>query len=374
MTAHAILGASSMHRWAKCPGSIRESAGLENATSRYAEEGTQAHEVAAWCLEHGTRMPPVAAPTYPEGMANAVNTYLDHIAAERKPHDIEGYEHKFDLSSVYPGCFGTCDQYTWRASEGLLIVRDYKHGAGIPVEAVNNSQLQYYALGALMTLGYPARRVRMEIIQPRCDHPDGPVRAWEIDAIDLLDFRADLIAYAQATEAPDAPLNPGEWCRFCPAVRQCPALHQRQQLIAKTEFSPQLSYDPVKLQTALDALPAVEARIKAIRQFAYDEAEAGRTAPGYKLVAKRATRKWRDGANVDLMQRFDIPTCNKLYEPPALKSPAQAEKILGKGKIDDLVIAESSGHVLAPVDDRRPPVKLTAKEEFARLPFQQVKQ
>ena len=37
---HAILGASSSHRWLACPGSIRLSAGMPGTSSVYADEGT----------------------------------------------------------------------------------------------------------------------------------------------------------------------------------------------------------------------------------------------------------------------------------------------------------------------------------------------
>ena len=50
---HAILGASSSHRWLACPGSIRLSAGMPNTGSVYAEEGTAAHELAEKCLNLG---------------------------------------------------------------------------------------------------------------------------------------------------------------------------------------------------------------------------------------------------------------------------------------------------------------------------------
>lgn len=36
-----------MHRWAACPGSVRESEGKPNRESKYAAEGTEAHDHAA---------------------------------------------------------------------------------------------------------------------------------------------------------------------------------------------------------------------------------------------------------------------------------------------------------------------------------------
>lgn len=382
MTAHSSIGASSMHRWSVCPGSVRLSAGIASTSSKYAEEGSDAHALGALCLKEqsapgfyiGSELDEDGRKfTVTEDMAEAVHVYVDYVAGEVNPKTDQFHvEQKFDLSSVHPGCFGTADCVVWKPKDKLLIVVDYKHGAGVPVTVTNNPQLQYYGLGALLALGYPAKRVRLVIVQPRCDHPDGPVRSWEIDAIDLPDFRADLITYAKATEAPDAVLVPGDHCRFCPAAALCPALVSKAREMARLEFAPALSYDPAQLKLALDSREPLKAWLKALDEFAYAEAEAGRTPPGYKLVAKRAMRKWRDeGAVIDALQKTPGLTLRdeQIYEPRALRSPAQIEKEVGKvtyaGSFSEFVIAESSGHVLAPQDDKRPAIKKDAKSEFA---------
>ncbi len=362
-----------MHRWAACPGSVRLSAGIESKSSVYAEEGSDAHALGALCLrersapgfyigeeidEDGRKF------TVTEEMAEAVQVYVQHVENLTAKGEQYLVEHKFDLSSVHPGCFGTADCVVWDEKNKLLHVVDYKHGAGVPVNVVDNPQLQYYGLGALVTAGFHARKLRLTIVQPRCDHPDGPVRSWDIDAIDLLDFRADLIQYAKATEDPNAPTVPGDHCRWCPAAALCPALEKKTQDLAKTEFSAAVPYDPAKLKLALDSLPEIEARLKAVREFAYQEAEAGRPVPGYKLVAKRATRKWRDeGEVIDYLQKEKVAV--EVFEPRKMKTPAQMEKVLAKDVVAQFTIAESSGHTLVPESDKRPAVKLDAKSEFS---------
>lgn len=360
MTLHSALGASSMYRWSACPGSVRLSAGVELASSSYAEEGTAAHAIAADCLEKGT-----------DSDDEAVQTYLDEVRSRIEPGDTLQIEVRFDLSSVYPGCFGTGDAIVWKPKSKLLIVFDYKHGAGIPVSANANPQLRYYGLGALLQSGYPADRVRLVIVQPRCDHGDGPVRFEEIDALDLLDFAADLKRFAQATESKDAPLVPGEHCRFCPAgkVQKCPAVKSKAQALAKMVFAPATSYDPADLARALDGREAMKAWLKNLDEFAYSEAEAGRPAPGYKLVAKMGRRKWREGAQGELAVLAPPGDEGEgdWYEPRQLKSPAQLEKIKSAGKdlVKQFAIMESSGHVLVPEDDKRPAVaRLTASDVF----------
>jgi hypothetical protein len=51
---HALMSPSSANRWTHCPASVPLTKDLPNKSSKFAQEGTTAHEVAALCLEHGT--------------------------------------------------------------------------------------------------------------------------------------------------------------------------------------------------------------------------------------------------------------------------------------------------------------------------------
>jgi hypothetical protein len=365
--AHSKTGASSMYRWSVCPGSVRECAKVPAYSSGYAEEGSDAHDKGAQCLRAGELK--VELFDDAETM-EAVAEYVDYVLGEVKPGDTLLVEHRFDLSSVYPGCFGTADAVVYKPADKLLIVVDYKHGAGLPVEVEGNPQLDYYALGALLTCGFLVNKVRKVIVQPRCPHRDGPVRAApDTAAIDLLDFRADLIGYAKATEDENAPLLAGDHCRFCPASGVCPALHAKAQATALVEFSPALPYDPAKLAAALGMRDAVKAWLKGVDEFAYREAEAGRCPPGYKLVAKRATRSWSsEGQVAEVLEDVGL-TAAQIYEPRDVRSPAQIEALFPKKKLPpavaELVKSESSGHTLVHESDPRPAARCSAAEEFS---------
>lgn len=369
MSTHSKTGASSMYRWSVCPGSVREAAKVPAYSSGYAEEGNEAHDLAARCLRSLTCEPGIFedAETF-----EAVDVYYQYVTGNIFDGDKLLVEHKFDLSSVYPGCFGTADAAIYKPAEKLLVVVDYKHGAGIPVEVVGNPQLDYYALGALLTCGFVVNTVRKVIVQPRCPHRDGPVRWSEVAAIDLLDFRADLIGFAKKTEAPDAALVPGDHCRFCPAAGVCPALHSQAIEVAKLVFKPALAYDPAQLAKALDARDAVKAWITNLDQFAYREAEAGRCPPGYKLVAKRAVRSWAsEGGAAELLADLGVADA-AIYEPREVKSPAKVEALFPKKRVPDalaaLIKSESSGHTLVHESDPRPAAASAAALDFKPVP------
>ncbi len=354
-----------MYRWKPCPGSVRLSANIESKSSSYADEGSKAHEVAAALLE-GQGLFDVDSE-----MLSAVQVYVDEVNQAQGQRLIE---HRLDLSKIYPGLYGTCDAVVFNAQNGLLSVFDYKHGAGIPVEVVEaegpNLQLSYYALGALVTCGFLAREIEIVIVQPRCPHPDGSVRRHKIDLSYMLDFADDLITSAKATEDPNAPLVPGEHCRFCPAAATCPEIHKNALELAKQEFQPAFSYEPKSLAKTLEWLPVLESWCKNVREFAYREAEHGRCPPGWKLVQKRANRKWKHSEDEIASNLECILPDQECYWDKSLKSPAQVEKLLGKGAkeiLADLITQESGGLTLAPESDRRPAAQITALEAFKNV-------
>lgn len=368
MSAHSHIGASSMSRWSKCPGSVRLSRGIESVSSKYAEEGTLAHEIAADLLLG--RDSKVKAT---DEMMEAICVYVDEVDSlvGTIANFIIEVEKKFDLSSVHPGLFGTADCVVYDPNKKKLYVYDYKHGAGISVEVENNSQLMYYGLGALISMNVPCEEVELVIVQPRCPHPTGKIRRWCFPAIDLIDFQADLKEFAEATEKEDAAIVPGDHCRFCPAAAICPALHEKALSQAKVEFQPNCSYDPAKLGETLSWVETLEAWGKQVREFAYREAMHGRVPPGFKLVQKRATRKWKSDEETTaqkLSATFGLEAA-ELYTTD-LKSPAQIEKFLdreGKNALEDFTIKESSGLTLASIDDPREAQKNDVTTEFTKI-------
>lgn len=362
--AHSKIGASSMYRWSKCPGSVKLSEGIESVSSKYAEEGTAAHDLAAKILESQDE---VALEKVDSETLEAVMVYVDYVKAKANFGELY-VEHKFDLSSLYPGLYGTADAVIYNETEKELIVADYKHGMGIAVEVKDNTQLMYYGLGALLSFKkMKPKTVRLAIIQPRCFHPDGPVREWVLDSFDLLEFAADLVEFAKRTEDPNAPIVAGDHCKFCPAAAtKCPVMREKALALAQLEFNTNLSYDPKKLAEALSWVPTLQDWCKSVNEFAYNEAISGRKIPGFKLVEKRATRKWGDEASVSAMAR-GMDAFPELFKTE-IKSPAQIEKVVGKKVFEksfsEFVVQESSGMTLVPESDKRPE-RTTAEAAFS---------
>ena len=367
---HSPIGASSMYRWAECPGSVALSEGIVSESSAYAEEGTEAHELAATWLKGNGKTPECDD----DDMLDNVRIYVDYVFGLLGSRCKLFVEHGFDLSDVYPGAYGTNDAAVYDGVNKILHVIDLKYGAGIYVSARNNPQLRYYALGALLELqkeGHEVETVVMTIVQPRCTTIEGAARSVTIAAVDLMEFAADLVMYAKRTAEPNAPLKAGDHCRFCPAIIKCPEVQNVKQLVAKSEFAKTTpaegSVPPDELAKALKAIPILEALVKRIDAYAYQEARAGRSVPGYKPDEKRANRKWINETEVSLFLGGLKVGDDDIFEPKKVRTPAQMEKKLPShySMLEKFVTKESSGLVLVPIEDKRPAFKPDAKKEFA---------
>ncbi len=383
-------------------GSIREIAKLpqdeQNRSSVYANEGTAAHFLCERCLGKGEDPEKYRGWWFSDfGFADAE---LDHEDDRDSGHWFEVDDEMIEAAEVYlaevhyhldrlPGSelliertvhplpgreeemYGTGDAMVIQPF-GELVVADFKYGKGVQVDIDWNDQLMYYGLGGLRAVGeFDVSHVTLVIVQPRGIHEDGPVRRWTVSVDMLLDFADQLASAADATKAPDAPLVPGDHCRFCPAAARCTALRQLVVQEAIAEFpddadAPTIRLpdvdDPLELARAKAIANAAEFWAKEVNTLLQHALERGMDVPGYKLVRKKANRKWRDAADVERRLRNKVGVSKKDTHTQKLKSPRQIEKVVGKKWVaghahkpeGDLTVAPSSdprGAQSAPILD-----------------------
>lgn len=366
MSQHARLSASAAERWMNCAGSVDLAAQRPGTTSEQAAQGTLAHALAKECLVSGMPASVYAGKTYKqdgfdftcdEEMVEGVQLYLDTCAELKlKTHGVE-LSLTEALQTWDPDMGGTADYATYDPATKLLRVVDFKYGAGMFVSADFNKQLMVYAFGAMLAVKQPVNAVEVYIVQPRYEGVE-PVRMQLFPAWDLMEFASEAAIAAKATRQPNAPLVAGAWCKktFCPNTAVCPELERMQHEMVKSEFAAVVPFDGRRLADSLAAIPLVEERIKAIKEFAYARAVAGDAIPGYKLVEKRPRRHWTDEKAVIKWAK------ERAIEPfvePELKSPAQLEKALKKPEKTELAaftVSISSGTTLVPEADSRPAV------------------
>ena len=335
-------------------------------SSVYADEGTKAHAIAEAILLHKGNVSSI-----PPDIA----VYTDYV---QSLGGILQVEKRVKVSESVPG---TADAVVWDPHTATLEVIDLKYGQGVSVEVMDNLQLRIYALAALLTLNYPAVYVKVTIVQPRYNHADGPIRSVKFWSIDLLEFHADLLDAEAVVEEAEENHRLGlsmseylvpseEGCRWCNAAPTCPAVYRRAKELAKEAFLASLPYDPAKLSEALKFIPILEGWIKNVREFSAREVESGAKIPGWKLVAKRPTRKWID-VDAAAAALAAVGLDEEDYMVRQLVSPAAAERLLGKGNKDlmeGLTTKESSGNTLVPDDDKRSEAVMPGRSIFWWVP------
>jgi hypothetical protein len=389
--AHSELGASISHRWIACPGSVALSREQPVYDNVHAQHGRVAHSIGETCLRFGaepesTLGDVIDGVEVTEEMVEAVKVFVDYCRsiapAVFGPNP--GYrvwiEHQFNLAELQPPAdmFGTADFIAYNPELKQLEVVDYKHGSGVVVEVTNNPQLRYYALGAALSVGKELEidTVKITIVQPRATHPDGVVRSETLSYFELFEFAGSLLDAARATQAPDAPLNPGSHCRFCPALAVCPAKRKEVQAIAQTSFSVMPADRPPEPETLPDeVLDDIGSKLHILDDWsiaAKREIErrllAGRELPSHKLVEKRPTRRWIDEEKVVAFLEEKKLFPEEIYVQK-LKSPAQIEKLVGKKELPaEFVEKKSSGYKLVPASDPHPALPSSAALAFPALP------
>lgn len=180
---HALLSASSAHRWLACTAAPHFEESFPDGASSYAEEGTLAHAI---CELYARKKFTVlstrkfnselkklqARPLYSDEMLRTAEVYVDYLTEKAMQYTAPPHvamEVKVDLTAYVPDGFGTCDCIM--IGGDTLHITDYKHGKGVPVSAENNPQMRLYALGALKLYGPiygdQIKWVSMGICQPR---------------------------------------------------------------------------------------------------------------------------------------------------------------------------------------------------------------
>lgn len=373
MAKHKRLAASAAKRWLSCPGSIAfcEANGMESKESVYAAEGTAAHALAETAIAMEAKAEAfigqeVEGFTVTEEMAEAVQVYLDFVEAVSS-----GGELSVEVKSEIGETGGTSDCVVWQKQSKALIVADYKHGKGVPVSPVKNPQLRIYACGALQK--YPdAEDIRVVIVQPRAQG-EAVKDEWMTRA-HLERWRDNIllpgIEAVNKSRGDIKDLVAGEHCRWCPALAICPRQRQHAVEVAKTEFGVAPEF-PKPETMAVDEIAKVltfteqlKTWANAVMVYAQEQMEAGKAIPGWKLVEKRALRKWK----ANTKEKVEEMLGDQAYKK-SLVSPAEAEKILkkqgmAKEAIGDLWEKPEAGLTLAPESDRRKEVVLDKAGDF----------
>lgn len=368
--AHAILSASSSHRWLNCPLSARLCETYEDKGSDYAAEGTDAHSLCEYKLRKALGMeatdPTENLTWYNEEMGDCANGYASYIlelvepAKEACADPVVLIEQRVDFSRWVEQGFGTSDAII--ISDGTLHVVDYKHGLGILVEADNNPQMMCYAIGALELFDaiYDIDTVAMTIYQPRRQN----ISTFEMSKDDLYRWADEVLKpTAELAFASNGNFLCGEWCGFCKAKHECRARAEANLMLAQYDFKLPPLLEDTEIEVILSHAYQLVSWVNDIKEYALQQAISGKEWTGFKLVEGRSNRRYTDEAAVTQTVTnagFD-PYEHKLLGITAM------QRLLGKKRFDELLsayIEKPQGKpTLVPESDKRP-VMNNAKTDF----------
>lgn len=383
---HALLSASGASRWINCPPSARLTEGMADKWSAYADEGTAAHEYAEIKLTRRLTKCNSADRERLDKQAEALKTnryynaemeaciqqYADLVEERfleaRSRSDSEDatvlLEAKLDLTEWVPDGFGTSDVTI--ISDGVLEVIDLKYGKGVPVSAINNSQLRLYALGALSEFGwmYDIHTVRMTIIQPRLDSV-----STDISSVEELNEWAESVVKPAASlaYAGEGEYKAGDHCRWCLAKGNCRARADENLKAIAYEFQEPALLSNEEIGPILHIAGQLQSWVKDVQEYALEQALRGEKIPQWKLVEGKSKRFITDTKKAAALLTEAGYSEDKLYKPRELRAMTALEKAVGKKNfaeiLGDLITKQAGKPTLVAETDSRPELN-SAEADF----------
>jgi hypothetical protein len=416
--AHSKWSASGFESIMLCPGKKVLEQGKPDNTSKYAAEGTAAHQVLTWALQE--ERPATAyigrvieadgfVFEVDQDMAGHVQVCVDYA------NDLKGDDGTIfaDIRVNYSSYLGVAEQEAWGTADVIVcrgtevIVVDFKYGMGVEVDAERNPQMSLYGLGALQAyhgLVADFETVRMAISQPRIKRApsEWDCSVEELEAWGRSTARSAVASCLNAsailspdqggmttTEWEDTFLRPTEkGCKFCRAKATCPAL--RAEVAATVspsidkatpeEFesmmiaTPGAAVDEAWLAACLSKVDLIEDWCKSIRAETERRLLAGDNVPGFKLVqGKRGARQWTDAKVAEETLKTMRVKLEDMYDFKLI-SPTTADKLAKAGtigprqwpKLQSLITQSEGKPHVAPDSDSRPALVVTpVVEDFS---------
>ena len=393
---HAKYSPSKLPRIIRCVGSILATEGLQDTDTSYAEEGTMLHEVTEKAIPHGGSLSQVLVDQYKldQGQIDAVNDVLDYVTTLKMAHEgpyQEYIESHVSLESYVEttGCpglkdvAGTLDYSIAFPKERILYIVDWKYG--VMEVFPDTPQIKAYGAGMLGSLGgqnfymncqlYDT--IMLTIGQPRLFGGD-PFKTEEITPTELKAWLDDtLVPVINNAEKESTVLNPSkEACQWCLVKSTCKARREMAIETAESVFAVHAKLPAnVEVEEIADLLTkasTIKSYLADIELYVINQITKGIEIPGFKMVAGRTSRHWKNENNMlDFARMLGHTKANMSISK--VMSPPQAEKKLGKKVTRDatflLLIEKTPGKpTLVKESDKRKAIQFgDAETKFAEF-------
>jgi len=271
--------ASSMERYALCPGSFQAERGLPDVKTEDSASGDRIHAALA-----GQRVDPPLTDDE-ETTRAACQKRAAELTESLVPNwDQEFIERRFWWTEILSG---QPDLVRVDYTTGTALVIDYKTGRGEVTSADGNLQLR--TLAVLVAGTGILKRVIVAVVQPLA----GPNSVCLYDEIALVRARSEIAGIIEAIHKHDAPRRPSaKACQYCKAKATCPEAREASVALPLANIPEGTTASAIAAtltgETLGEFLKRAEFAVKVIdacRDEAKRRLESGDTVPGWKLEA-----------------------------------------------------------------------------------------
>jgi len=361
-TVHLPDGGSSAHRKTGCPGWRKKSEGIPPRPSNEAARvGSMHHLIMELCQTNENSPADHLGTVYEEdghthtfGEDDLSLSEIAHLAVNNvlDEYDVDTMLVEPFVQLVPGEVGGSIDLLAISADMETAVILDYKFGvAKVPVEESPN--LGLYGISArhdptTADLFAKVKKIVFVIIQPQAK---GVTFTWETTPKWLNSFERQ---YRKALKSDK--IKAGTWCKYCPAEPYCEV--KRAAALGAKRLNPALVKN---LQASADKVQQVESWVKAVKEELYLQLNHSVPIDGWKIIDKRAVRKWTDPDAV--YGQVNQHVARKDCYSETLLTPAQLEKVLKSNKVEidlsEFITCESTGTTLALESHNSPAVIVT---------------
>lgn len=201
-----------------------------------------------------------------------------------------------------------------------LTVIDYKTGY-VPVEAEGNEQLKIYAHAFCAKHKLTPASIEGVIISPRLSTVEYTEIQYDPDFFENL--RAEL-------QKREGRFIVGAHCKNCAALTTCKLFRETAVRYYEPHLRDGLTSRPEEWQKLIAIARPAKKFFEEILDEAKNYLEMGGALDGVGLTKSAGRRAWfREITPAEIADKIGVPV-DKLIDPPKIKSPAQAEKLLKK--------------------------------------------
>ena len=386
---HAKFGSpSGLYAIEACPGKIAFGRDIPDAPeSEYAKEGTVFHSFMDEVLTKLLKNEPYAAelkaadkmyPEMSEWIITAGKQFLERYDKFRELH--AGVKVKTEVPvKINEDIFGTSDIVMWgtniKTQKTDVVAIDWKYGKGVAVDATENLQGIAYLVGAVKTLrienvgkcAVVIAQVRLEDGWSKYVFDGEELWSWEAKIKKIVNQAKELYETGKEIEQH---LHAGPHCRFCKAIAVCPA-QKKQNYDLVPETMEELPVEDAVKRLTLDEQVKIFLRKSMIEDFLDAVAknlnaalQSGVTHPAIKMIKTTGRRKWIQDEKKVIAGLKKLKVKKPVEIQTKLIGIGEAEKIVGKGKLDKLTELSSGNFEVVPAADKRQAIKFDEIEEL----------